>query len=231
MRGKKNKFPSLKLPDQWIYFPANKFIDNRPRNASVATRYMYALLWLSSIVQLPGHWMPYVQPGSPVISEPFDDILNPVGRVSTGPWPLCSRSHGLKMRASGNLLSIKCIQQGNSGWYYQLDNERDGRAERDLSPSGITDARRFRQEAMILRSPPASHSIFIRYRRLAIEFWKDETRSSWKENLICSWKMTKIHIWPLRHWRLILSRKFSCLIIYFVGIRIFRCQLYDLITI
>lgn len=55
----------------WIYFPANKFIDNKPKcRALQRSVYIRVLLWLSSIVQLAGHWMPYVQPGSPVISKP-----------------------------------------------------------------------------------------------------------------------------------------------------------------
>lgn len=56
--------------------------------------------------------------------------LNPE-RARLGRAPIHSRVSRVRekeraMRATANLLSIKCIQQRNSGWYYQLDNERDG---------------------------------------------------------------------------------------------------------
>ena len=94
------------------------------------------LLWLSSIVQLAGHWMPYARARlGPLLAGPVVHTWNNnsqpgVDRVSTGPrrGPCAATysSRAAKMRASANLLSIKCIQQGNSGWHYQLDNERDG---------------------------------------------------------------------------------------------------------
>lgn len=63
---------------RWIYFPASEFIDNGPKRERCNDPYICVLLWLSSIVQLAGHWMPYAR-ARPVISGPstHDNILNP----------------------------------------------------------------------------------------------------------------------------------------------------------